>query len=477
MLRRRVCIIIPVYNNASTIASVIEGVRCYAKNIIVVNDGSTDKTPEILEALKVEHITLPANKGKGAALALGFKEALWQGYDYAITIDGDGQHSPADIPAFLQAIENQPNSLIVGSRFVCNKPKLSLASGFANKFSNFWFFCQTGRLLSDTQTGFRAYPLSSIKPLLPLLTAKYEAELELLVFASFKGLKISTIPIKVYYPPKEKRVSHFRPGRDFLRISALNTALCLFSWGVMLPFKILKFLFCVAVLLLTAVVAFILEIAIFLYFVSHKPSEKERVSYHKLLQFGAKAILFSLPRLKTHIHNPFGENFTKPAVIIANHQSLIDLFYIISLTPKMVIVTKKWVWRNPFCGLPIRYAEYLPVDIAFDKAVEKLRNVSQRGYSIMIFPEGTRSANLQVGHFYQGAFYIARLFEMDILPIVFHGTGYALRKNTFRIKGARIDIEICKRVGAEELRDTKPIATAKKFQEQYKNRVSIEYDI
>ena len=146
------------------------------------------------------------------------------GYSYAITIDSDGQHYPSDIPLFVRAIVENPGALIVGQRNL-KDVDINGKSAFANKFSNFWFTVQTGIKLKDTQTGYRAYPLKSINGI-NFLTNRYEAELELLVLLAWKGVKIVSIPISVYYPPQAERVSHFKPALDFTRISILNTILC-----------------------------------------------------------------------------------------------------------------------------------------------------------------------------------------------------------------------------------------------------------
>ena len=121
-----------------------------------------------------------------------------------------GLRGVEDIPSFVRTIVENPGALIIGERDLSNAD-INGKSSFANKFSNFWFHLQTGRRLKDTQTGFRAYPLRKLHGM-SLLTSRYEAELELLVFASWHGTKIIPIPIAVYYPPQSERVSHFRPA-------------------------------------------------------------------------------------------------------------------------------------------------------------------------------------------------------------------------------------------------------------------------
>lgn len=226
------CVIVPTFNNAGTIEDVLERLQKQSVPILVVNDGSTDKTTEILKAWELQPsscmrhvISYEHNQGKGYALRLGFYKALELGYDYAITIDSDGQHYPEDLPLFVNAIQLHPGALIVGNRNLVqdNMPK---GNTFANRFSNFWFAVQTWQLLPDTQTGYRAYPLLKLRGL-RMLTCRYEAELELLVFAAWHGVKLVSTPIRVYYPPEGERITHFRPFWDFMRITVLNTALCI----------------------------------------------------------------------------------------------------------------------------------------------------------------------------------------------------------------------------------------------------------
>lgn len=218
---------IPTYNNAGTIRQVVEDVSKYCDQILVVNDGSTDQTATILSTLapSVHIVAYDKNKGKGHALVTGFRQAMKMGYTHAITIDADGQHYADDIPRLMAEMNKQPDSIIVGSR---NLTEENMPSGntFANRFSNFWFRLQTGINLPDTQSGYRLYAFSALRGL-GLITSRYEAELELLVYAAWSGQPITSVPVKVYYPPADERVSHFRPVYDFVRISILNTVLCI----------------------------------------------------------------------------------------------------------------------------------------------------------------------------------------------------------------------------------------------------------
>jgi len=222
------CIIIPVYNSEKLISDVLKSVLQYTENVIVINDGSTDGTLDIIKNFtEITLVTYSKNRGKGFALQCGFRKALEMNYTHAITMDADGQHIATDIPKLIEASEKQPDALIIGSRKFDN-PNMPQGNIFANNFSNFWFMLQTGKRLPDTQTGFRVYPLKKIGKM-RLFTNRYEAELEMLVRLSWRNVKIVSQPINVYYPPVKERLSHFRGGKDFFRISVLNTVLCVLA--------------------------------------------------------------------------------------------------------------------------------------------------------------------------------------------------------------------------------------------------------
>ena len=230
-----IIVIIPSYNNGKTLAAVIESVQFYAPDILVVNAGSTDETAGILNRYtELQVITHPVNKGKGTALKHGLCHAKGQGYRYAITIDSDGQHFASDIPEFIEAIEKEQDTLLVGARNLASD-NMPGKNTFANKFSNFWFTLETRIKLEDTQSGYRLYPLQRMNVDRWYYTAKYEFELEALVFAAWGGIAVKNIPVHVYYPPQEERVSHFRPFQDFTRISILNTILVLITFLWIIP--------------------------------------------------------------------------------------------------------------------------------------------------------------------------------------------------------------------------------------------------
>ncbi len=241
MRNLKCAVVIPTYNNAGTIESVIRDVKEYCKDVIVVNDGSTDSTLNIINNIDgIEYIAYAANHGKGYALRTGLNEAYNKGFQYALTLDSDRQYQADDIPKFVEAIEQEPDTLFIGSRRM-SAENTPLINTFATRFSNFWYMVETARKLDDTQSGFRVYPLIPLHGI-HFLTTRYEFEMEVIVRAAWQGVKVKNIPIKVNYPPAGKRVSHFKPARDFTRISILNT--CLVAWALIIyhPFRFFRWL-------------------------------------------------------------------------------------------------------------------------------------------------------------------------------------------------------------------------------------------
>jgi glycosyltransferase involved in cell wall biosynthesis len=236
----QVCVLIPTYNNERTLKRVVDGVLQYTNNIIIINDGATDSTTQILEGYsQLTQIAVPQNKGKGHALRLGFNKAISLDYHYAITIDSDGQHFPEDIKVFIEALEDAENKnlLLIGARNM-DQEGVPGKSSFGNKFSNFWFWFETGIKLTDTQSGFRLYPLNTIKKL-KFYTNKFEFEIEVIVKAAWNDVSVQNVPIQVLYDENE-RVSHFRPFKDFTRISILNTWLVLITIFYIQPRKLFR---------------------------------------------------------------------------------------------------------------------------------------------------------------------------------------------------------------------------------------------
>ncbi|MCT2564376.1 DUF2062 domain-containing protein [Chryseobacterium herbae] len=233
MIEKKICILIPTYNNEKTLKRVIDGVLDYTDDIIAVSDGSTDSTAHILaDYSQITVISLPENKGKGNGLKIGFRKAKELGYHYTITIDSDGQHYPDDIPVFVEALIHEKHDvLLIGNRNM-SQDGIPKKSSFGNRFSNFWFWFETGIKLEDTQSGYRLYPLLKIPK--KYFTPKFEFEIEIIVRTAWRHVPVKNVPIKVLYDPAE-RVSHFRPFKDFTRISILNTILVTITLLYIIP--------------------------------------------------------------------------------------------------------------------------------------------------------------------------------------------------------------------------------------------------
>jgi len=233
------CLLIPTYNNSGTLEKVINAVSEYTHDIIVVNDGSTDQTGSILSTFDyLRIVSYHPNKGKGYALRRGLAEAIAAGFDYAITIDSDGQHFAEDIPWFIEKINVQPGSLIIGARNMA-QDSVPGKSSMGNKISTFWFKFETGISLPDTQSGYRLYPLEPLKKM-HFFTPKYEFEIEVIVRLAWKGVPVTSVPVKVFYAPAATRVSHFRPFWDFTRVSLLNVILVIIALFYIKPRNLVR---------------------------------------------------------------------------------------------------------------------------------------------------------------------------------------------------------------------------------------------
>lgn len=240
MKKERICVVVPTYKNEGTIIDILRRIKKITDDIIVVIDGCPQQTESLIasSSLAVTVISYEKNKGKGYALKVGFKKAILMGFEYAITIDSDSQHFPEDIPLLIAAFEKDDKALIVGARDF-DQDNMPRGNTFANRFSNFWYYIQTGIKLEDTQSGFRLYPLSMLDESW-MISPRYEGELQLLVYSAWRDVHIISVPVRVYYPPIEERVTHFRPYMDFARISLLNVLLCVGAITYYLPAKLIR---------------------------------------------------------------------------------------------------------------------------------------------------------------------------------------------------------------------------------------------
>lgn len=453
---RGICVVIPTYNNGGTVADVVNRTLLQCDDVIVVNDGSDDDTASILSSInRITIVTLTRNSGKGYALKAGFSKAKEMGFAYAVTIDSDGQHYPEDISCLLRANIENPGAIIVGQRKDLESQERSSGSKFANSFSNFWFCVQTWHYLRDTQTGFRLYPLNNIHGL-SFLTSRYEAELELLVFSSWHGVKIISQPVRVYYPPREERVSHFRPAKDFSRIFVLNTILCILGLIYALPKNTILFLLNILRSVYMSLIVLVISLFIFvpssiLIPLFHRDRWSTLSRLHNILYHTTRTILrlHLIPGMRFTLSNPDKEDFSRPSVLICNHQSSFDLLVLLAINKKTVVLTNDKAWHSPLFGSIIRKAEFYPISQGIDNIIPRLRELSSQGYSIAIYPEGTRSVDGAILRFHKGAFHIARELKLDIVPLVLYGAGRVFPKNSLHVNRGHIHLTVLPRVTVE----------------------------
>ncbi len=218
----RICVVVPVYNNESTVAALVRRVVRGSFVPIVVDDGSTDESGRLAASIPEAHlVTHTSNMGKGAALLSGFGKARELGFTHAIVMDADGQHDGDDLPGLVDEVHCDPSAIVVGVRELAGSLR-ALKSRVLRAHSNFWVWTETGRCIRDTQSGLRAYPLEQVAEL-ALKTRRYDFETEILVKAMWAGVPVREVRVSTTYGKGSK--SHFRPVVDFLRNARLNAAL------------------------------------------------------------------------------------------------------------------------------------------------------------------------------------------------------------------------------------------------------------
>lgn len=217
-------IVIPVYNHSETIKDVVEKTLQLCDHVVVVDDGSTDaKIADLLSETKAEVITHAKNIGKGSALRTAADHVIKNGGKYIITLDADGQHDPEDINKFLPHITEDSNKIVLGTRDF-DSGNVPERSKFGRKFSNFWIRFETNCDVRDSQSGFRGYPAKLIAET-ECVAEHYAFETEILVRGIWNGMQVVNVNISVFYPEKDKRITHFKPFLDNLRISLLHSRL------------------------------------------------------------------------------------------------------------------------------------------------------------------------------------------------------------------------------------------------------------
>ncbi|MFT3932344.1 MAG: 1-acyl-sn-glycerol-3-phosphate acyltransferase [Chitinophagaceae bacterium] len=185
-----------------------------------------------------------------------------------------------------------------------------------------------------------------------------------------------------------------------------------------------------------------------LLFVKLNPFNKEKgkLVYHTLLSKFSRSLLYIMPNVKKRIINPLKENFSKPAVIICNHSSSLDVLLAMMMHPKVILFINKRVWNLPFVGFVVRTADFFPTTENTEEGLDKIAERVKQGYSVVVFPEGTRSLDGEIKRFHKGAFYVAEKLNLDILPVLIHGTHYALSKDDFLVKDGQLTLSYLLRI-------------------------------
>lgn len=219
----------------------------------------------------------------------------------------------------------------------------------------------------------------------------------------------------------------------------------------LLPYTATNLLITVLGFLVFTIGSFLLSVFGFLlFYLVPAPLSKKKVLFHTLLMYICRFMIYMFVNVKKNILNPLGEDLSKPAVIISNHQSHIDLAMILMLHPKLIVFTNDWVWNSPFYGYVVRKADFYPASQGYENALDKIKKLTEEGYSVLIFPEGTRSTSGEVLRFHKGAFYLAEQLNLDILPLLLHGTGDCVTKGDFHFKEGQLSLKFLPRIRPDD---------------------------
>lgn len=180
-------------------------------------------------------------------------------------------------------------------------------------------------------------------------------------------------------------------------------------------------------------------------------TDDHKMRYHRTVQRMTHFVVNHIPGTSFSFLNPTKEAFSQPSVIICNHQSHLDLMAVMMIAPNIIILTKHWVWHNPFYGAIIRYLDYLPTGDT-EQTFTRIEAMVKRGYSVMIFPEGTRSEDCHIQRFHRGAFFLAERLHLDIIPLYIKGFGKVLPKHSRHLHPGHLSLEVLPRITASDAR-------------------------
>jgi glycosyltransferase involved in cell wall biosynthesis len=216
---RKGVVVIPALNEERAIRAVAEDALKYCARVILIDDGSSDRTSEVIADLPVERLRHERPTGKASALLDGFRRALELRCDGVLTMDGDGQHAAADLPRLLAAASQYPGHIVIGARLL-SRDAAPGKNRFGNQQADFWVSWACGQRVVDSQSGQRYYPRAVMELALKLPDAGFVFESEILIEAARHGIRTVSVPIEARYD-EGRRASHFRPLRDVSRITRM----------------------------------------------------------------------------------------------------------------------------------------------------------------------------------------------------------------------------------------------------------------
>ncbi|MEI7663931.1 MAG: 1-acyl-sn-glycerol-3-phosphate acyltransferase [Bacteroidota bacterium] len=174
--------------------------------------------------------------------------------------------------------------------------------------------------------------------------------------------------------------------------------------------------------------------------------KRAKILFNFLISLNTRAQIYVMINVTKRVVLAEKPDYSKPAVFVANHQSVLDILSMIMLSPRIILLTNRWVWNSPLFGYVVRFAGYYPIFEGADPGIEILKSKVEEGYSIAIFPEGTRSRHGEIGRFHKGAFYLAHKLELDIIPVIFHDTCECIAKGSFIVRDTTFTIKILPRI-------------------------------
>ncbi len=209
-------VLIPAYNEGNFIKKLIEDVKKYSADILVVDDGSQDNTVDMIKEMRVDYLVHETNQGKGAALADGYRYLLKKDIDYILTMDGDGQHSPDDIPRFIECAEQTSADIVIGNRMSDTKD-MPLDRYLTNRFTSWVVSRMAKQKIPDSQCGFRLIGTKVLRSV-NVDSRNYDAESEILIKAGRNGFKIESVPVKTIYGSQESKIHKVKDTIRFFKL-------------------------------------------------------------------------------------------------------------------------------------------------------------------------------------------------------------------------------------------------------------------